>query len=131
MTRTSTTATSRSAHDRTRTAPSSIRIRTSGRWQPGRRNPYGLWRFLAPGQQGIQPAELVPVMIPQLVVLFAAMETEKGRPLTRDEVEDLVSKSPCIAMEHADARTLEQSRGYVDIEPELAWEQWQIVRATT
>jgi hypothetical protein len=33
-------------------------------------------------------------------------------------------------MECRDAIALEQSRGYADIEPELAWGQWQIVRAT-
>jgi hypothetical protein len=31
-------------------------------------------------------------------------------------------------MTHADARALERSRGYADIDPELAWEQWTIVR---
>lgn len=31
-------------------------------------------------------------------------------------------------MKPADALALERSRGYADIEPELAWQQWQIVR---
>lgn len=33
-------------------------------------------------------------------------------------------KAACMAMDHADARKLEWSRGYADLEPELAWEQW-------
>lgn len=96
----------------------------------GRHNPFGLWRFLAPGQKGIQPGELVPVIIPSVVAMLGAMENKNGRPLTRVEVEELVDKAPAIAMEPADAITMERSRGYADIEPELAWEQWQLVRTT-
>ena len=33
-----------------------------------------------------------------------------------------------MSIQHA--RDLERGRGYADIEPELAWAQWQIVRAT-
>jgi hypothetical protein len=32
-------------------------------------------------------------------------------------------------MEHGRARSLERSRGYADIDPELAWEQWNLVRS--
>jgi hypothetical protein len=46
-------------------------------------------------------------------------------------VETLVEQSPAITMERRDAIALEQSRGYADLEPELAWEQWLIVRATS
>jgi len=59
-----------------------------------------------------------------------AAERSKGAPMTRDEVEQLVSESPAIAMELPDVLALERSRGYADIEPELAWEQWQIVRTS-
>jgi hypothetical protein len=45
-------------------------------------------------------------------------------------VEQVVHNAPAIAMEARDALALERSRGYADIEPELAWEQWQIVRPT-
>jgi hypothetical protein len=50
--------------------------------------------------------------------------------LSRPEVEKLVHDSTAIAMQARDALALERSRGYADIEPELAWEQWQIVRRT-
>lgn len=96
----------------------------------GRHNPFGLWRFLAPGQKGIQPGELVPVIIPSVMALLGAMENKNGRPLTREEVEELVENAPAIAMKHEDAIAMERSRGYADIEPELAWEQWQLVRTT-
>lgn len=96
----------------------------------GRHNPFGIWRFLAPEEKRLQAGELVPVIMPSLVAMLVAAERKEGRPLTRAEVEELVEKSPAIAMERRDALAIEQSRGYADIEPELAWEQWQIVRAT-
>ena len=96
----------------------------------GRHNPFGLWRFLPPGQSDLQPGELVPVILPSLVAILTATENWAGRPLTQAEVEALVDKSPAISMERSHAIALEQSRGYADIEAELAWAQWQIVRAT-
>jgi hypothetical protein len=33
-----------------------------------------------------------------------------------------------MMMPHADAKKLERSRGYADLEPELAWRQWQVLR---
>jgi hypothetical protein len=32
-------------------------------------------------------------------------------------------------MSYRDADALERSRGYADIDPAIAWEQWQLVRA--
>ena len=67
--------------------------------------------------------------------LVAAHEDEYGalqRQLARRgvNVEAIVAKSVAVAMSPRDALALEQSRGYADIEPELAWPQWQIVRRT-
>src|SRR5262249_50997565 len=72
----------------------------------------------------------VLVISPPLVAVLLSAERSAGHPLTRGEVEDIVGKSSAIAMEPRDAVALERSRGYADIEPELAWEQWQIVRRT-
>lgn len=94
----------------------------------GRHNPYGIWRFLEPGTAGIQATKLVPTLIPSLAAILMAAEKSNGCPLTRHQVEEIVAKSVAIAMEPRDALKLERSRGYADIEPELAWEQWQIVR---
>jgi hypothetical protein len=63
-----------------------------------------------------------------LVAVLLSRERSKGSPLTRREVEEIVTKSPAIVMEARDVLALERARGYADIEPELAWEQWQIVR---
>jgi hypothetical protein len=97
----------------------------------GRHNPFGIWRFRGPAASGVQATRLVPTLIPSLVSVLTAAERSSGRRLTRREVEEIVANSPAIAMEPRDALTLERSRGYADIEPDLAWEQWQIVRGAT
>lgn len=95
----------------------------------GRHNPFGIWRFLEPGVPGLAAPALTPVPIPSLVATLAALERKNGGPLSRAQVRALVDQSPVIAMERADAIALEKRRGYADVEPELAWAQWQIVRA--
>lgn len=96
----------------------------------GRHNPFGIWRFLEPGVRGVQPMRLPLVLVPPLVTLLVAAERSAGRPLSRDEVERLLGNASAIAMEPRDALQLERSRGYADIEPERAWEQWQLVRTS-
>jgi hypothetical protein len=94
----------------------------------GRHNPFGLWRFLEPGQVGVKAGQLVVTIIPSLIAVLTAAERAEGRPLKRREVEDIVAKSAAMAMNPNEARAIERARGYADIEPELAWEQWRIVR---
>lgn len=94
----------------------------------GRHNSFGYWRALKPGQASLDvlSPELVPV--PALVAVLLMKERAVGRALAREEVELLAERAPCIAMEPADARRLERARGYVDLEPRRAWDQWQLVR---
>jgi len=95
----------------------------------GRYNPFGIWRFLQPDAKTIQPSELSLVFMPSLAATLMAAERDQGRPLTRLEVANIVSSSPVVAMTPTDALAVERSRGYADIEPERAWDQWQIVRS--
>lgn len=111
--------------------------RTIERWpdhrhqtRDGRNNPFGLWRFLEIGAPGIDARKPVLVIIPALVVLLVSAERSAKRPLSPPEVEAIVEKASAIAMDAADAAVLERKRGYADIEPQRAWEQWQIVRGT-
>jgi len=104
--------------------------RTLERWpdavhhpEDGRHNPFGVWRFLGEGEKGLAASALIQTITPPLVVSLAAAEQSKGGPLTRAEVTALVDKAPAIAMSIADARALEQGRGYADIEPELTFDQ--------
>jgi hypothetical protein len=91
-------------------------------------NPYGIWRLSAEGGRPRQQTELHPLFMPALVVLLQALE-EKGGPLTRRQVEETTAGGTCVAMQHRDAQAMERARGYADIDPERAWEQWQVVRA--
>jgi hypothetical protein len=91
-------------------------------------NPFGTWRLGAEGGEADSRSELRPVFIPALVALLTAAEDKAGRPLRREEVERLTSEGICMMMTHADAKQLERSRGYADLEADLAWRQWQVLR---
>ncbi len=66
--------------------------------------------------------------MPSLVALLQALEAKSG-PLTREQVEKTTLEGTRVAMEHRDAQKMERARGYADIDPDLAWEQWCVVRA--
>ena len=72
--------------------------------------------------------DLVPVFMPALVVLLVHAEDKKGTPLTKDEVHAIRDSGACIMMETIDARKMDDSRGYRDIDPENCWHDWQIAR---
>jgi hypothetical protein len=91
-------------------------------------NPYGVWRLGAPGGKARSMGELVPVFVPALRPILAALEGQAGKPLTKPQVEAARDEGVCVAMEPRDAQQLERSRGYADLDPELAWEQWKLVR---
>lgn len=98
--------------------------------QDGRHNPFGVWRFLAEGEPGLQASDRTPCITPSLVAMLVSAEKRKGSALSEAEVASLVEKAPAIMIEQEKVRELERSRGYSDIEPQRAWEQWQIVRET-
>jgi Domain of unknown function (DUF4261) len=97
----------------------------------GRHNPFGQWRIQREAEARLRAAAVVPVIIPSLVAQLMAAEREKGRPLSQREVEALTANATAMTMHPEAAIALERSRGYADIEPELAWEQWQIVRGVS
>jgi hypothetical protein len=91
-------------------------------------NPFGTWRLGAEGGKADPRSDLRPVFIPALVASLTAAEEKAGRSLTRAEVELLTNEGTCMMMTHADAKKLEHSRGYADLDPGLAWRQWQTLR---
>lgn len=93
-------------------------------------NPYGVWRVGPAGTTARSLPDLVPVFMPTLHALLRALEQQHG-PLTKQQVESVRDGGACIAMSPRDAQHVERSRGYADFEPELAWEQWQLVREVT
>ena len=93
-------------------------------------NPFGTWRLGRSGSKGEPPGELAISFMPALVVLLGAVEEQKGKPLTKKQVEAVVSNACCMTVGHEEARAVERARGYADLDPELAWEQWQLARRT-
>jgi hypothetical protein len=72
--------------------------------------------------------EMVPVFTPALVSLLLKKEKEKGAPLTEAEVLEIRDNSTMIMMKSSAVRSMSDSRGYEDIDPERAWEQWSKIR---
>ena len=72
---------------------------------------------------------LVAVFVPALVTLLHQAESEKGEPLTEDEVIDIRDKAVCITMKYSQAQAVEAKRGYPDIDPDNVWAEWQAVRS--
>ncbi|WP_316674807.1 hypothetical protein [uncultured Tolumonas sp.] len=73
--------------------------------------------------------QLFLVHVPALVAVLLSIENEKGRPLTEAEVVEIRDSSECIAMPLFAKKKIEESRGYIDINPENAWEEWKIARS--
>jgi hypothetical protein len=71
---------------------------------------------------------LVPDFIPPLARMLAAAEQKKGSPLTQQEVETVRDESVCIMMTPADSRAINQSRGWIDVNPENCWVDWHRLR---
>lgn len=71
---------------------------------------------------------LVPFFMPALGAILLHKEDEKGTPLTEDEVLEIRDSSPCIMMKPEDAGQMHASRGYVDIDPENCWYDFQMLR---
>jgi hypothetical protein len=94
----------------------------------GRHNPFGRWRLVPDDDQALRAEDPVPVIVPSLVAMLHAATQQQGRHLTQQEVTALLDKAPAIAMAAKDQRAMELSRGYADLEPRRAWEQWELVR---
>lgn len=76
----------------------------------------------------MESEDLVPVFMPALVALLVHSEDKKGSPLAKEEVIAIRDNAACIMMQSADARKMDESRGYRDIDPENCWYDWQMVR---
>lgn len=72
--------------------------------------------------------QLCLVFIPALVAILLKAEKDKGIPLTEDEVLEIRGSSTCMAVKFSDALRMDEERGYPDIVPEDAWNEWRNVR---
>jgi hypothetical protein len=75
---------------------------------------------------GVEHLLIVPV--PSLVATLLRAEQDKGSPLTEFEVLSITDNCPSIAMPVDVAAKVAAERGYDDIDPERAWEDWQFIR---
>jgi len=91
-------------------------------------NPYGVWRVGPPGGTARGRGALVPVIIPALRLVLAAVEHKQRRPLTKKQVEAIRDRASAMTMRPQDMYRMDHARGYADIDPELAWPQWKLVR---
>src|SRR5258708_19803725 len=71
---------------------------------------------------------LIPIFIPPLLTLLVNAERQKGSPLTPSEVAAVRDRGVCIMLPKSKASKMAEARGYNDIDPEHAWDQWQVVR---
>ena len=78
------------------------------------------------GADGADP--VIPVPIPPLVYLLDHLEREKGSPLTETEVWEARDSAICMTMRTSERDRIAQHRGYVDIDMENAWAEWQAVQ---
>jgi hypothetical protein len=95
-------------------------------------NPFGVWELGPEGgvARRLNENELEFLFTPSLAALLMAAEEKKGAPLTNAEVDAIRDKAVCMAVKPRHARAMERSRGYADIEPERAFEHWQLLRQT-
>jgi hypothetical protein len=63
--------------------------------------------------------------VPALVSVLAAAEEQKGGPLSEAEVLSLCERAIVLAVPAVMARTLEEGRGYRDLDPARCWDEWQ------
>ena len=71
---------------------------------------------------------LIPTFIPPLITLLVNAERQKGSALDPGEVFNVRDRGVCVMLPKSEATQLAKASGYDDIDPEHAWDQWQIVR---
>jgi hypothetical protein len=72
--------------------------------------------------------DLVIMPMPSLVATLLNRERNKGSPLTEAEVIYIRDNAPSVAVPRDVVPEIEEQRGYIDIDPENCWEEWQIAR---
>jgi len=72
--------------------------------------------------------DLVITCVPSLVAVLLRRETDKGSPLTEQEVVDIRDGCTAVAMPRDVVAKVSAARGYDDIDPDRCWEEWRRVR---
>lgn len=69
------------------------------------------------------------IFVPPLITLLLNRESEKGSPLTEDEVNSIRDDATAISLDSETALAMMESRGYRDIDPENCWAEWLAFRS--
>lgn len=72
--------------------------------------------------------DLVVLPIPALVAVLLNRERDKGSPLSEAEVLAIRDGAECVMAPADVAAKVTQERGYDDIRPGHAWEDWNAIR---
>ena len=75
-----------------------------------------------------QGDNLIIYPIPSLVATLLNRERAKGSPLTEEEFIAIRDTAPAVALTREDVAKVEERRGYIDIDPENCWVEWQRAR---
>lgn len=73
--------------------------------------------------------DLVIEFTPPLIALLLAAERAKGSPLTEEEATDVRDNATSVRLRRSTSEAMAAERGYVDLDPERCFEEWQVVRA--
>jgi hypothetical protein len=74
------------------------------------------------------PQKLVIEFVPSLAATLLAAESKKGSPLTESEVDAIRDHATVMVSQPQAAKAVEERRGYKDVDPQHAWEEWQVLR---
>jgi hypothetical protein len=66
--------------------------------------------------------------VPSLAALLLSAEKKKGQPLTQSETEALRDRASATVVLPTSEKQVEDRRGYKDIDPAHAWQEWQVLR---
>jgi hypothetical protein len=73
---------------------------------------------------------LIIYPIPSLASTLLKRERAKGSPLTEEEVIAIRDDAPCVVLPPDEAAKVDERRGYLDLDPENCWAEWQRIRLT-
>lgn|GEM_PF-352052 len=68
------------------------------------------------------------VFIPALVAVLLSEERKIGRELTQQEVESIRDSATAVQVPVDVAKEMIKERGYLNIDPENAWEEWLLYK---
>lgn len=69
-----------------------------------------------------------PLIIPSLASILGWVEAQTGTILGREVVQSLASQAPSMTLPESVAARLEKARGFEDLDPEAAFDQWVYLR---